>query len=109
MALGYAIVAKNSESDATTDYVYSNDGTFLPVGADIPNPLWVDDGSQTTPDTNGADRYLPFDASNWDNAEPFLDDFFPIETIRQRKSEVQSANLEFNIELQRIETTISPV
>lgn len=109
MSNAWVIAALNNEDDTTVDFVYSNDGTLLPVGADIPNPLWIDDGVQTTPDLNGEDRYLPFDVANWNNAEPFLDSFFPVETVRSRKAEIQSANLDYNIEMRRVLVTIAPV
>jgi len=77
-----------------TNWVYVCTASYIPevpesspgAGDDVPavpavwerevNPLWVDDGSQTDPDTAGESRYIVVDADNgeyWD-IEQFVDE-----------------------------------
>lgn len=105
----WAIVLKNDEDDATTDFVLSTDEqTFLPVGADIPNPEWVDDGNQTTPDANNKTRYLPYDVNNWNGAQIYLDGAWDVEDVRLEKADYQKSNAQYNVEMQRVQVTIAP-
>lgn len=106
-ANGWAIVSYADESDSTVDGVFADDGTIKNVADLVPNPNWIDDGSQATPDVNGETRYEPFDALNVNDAEVLLFVDETIESARRRKSEIQTLFLNRRIDIKECEKTVT--
>jgi hypothetical protein len=135
MANAYAIVASQSETDATIDYVLNSDNfTLVPVATDIPNPLWVNDGSNTSPDVNGETRFLTqtpnpqwqddglgttpdsngetefitASPANWNTARVFTDGEFSASNVRIQAADVQIRHPELAVKIHRVTVTIVP-
>lgn len=111
MALGYVMTAHIDESDVDRDYVLNAQGDWLPV-AQIINPLWEDDGVQTTPDVNGNDRYLfnPDAQTISDNeqaANVYLDSQFSIEAIRDIQGQFQQQFTDRDVRMARVDLALT--
>lgn len=120
--------------DGDPAYVLSNDGiTWLPIRTDIPNPDWINDGSNTSPDVNGqtrfitqvpntywdddgngtspdADgnpRYFAASAENINFGNFVIDGTQSIETIRRAKAQAQLGTPSLNVEIRRATVTVT--
>lgn len=131
----WVIVALNDENDSTVDYVMDVYEQFRPVATDIPNPDWIDDGNQTSPDANGQTRYItgvpnmfwnddgqqsdPDPQGNprfwtpsvdqYNSAAVFRDGEQSTQFVRTVKARIQNVNSNFNVEMRRVNVEITPV
>lgn len=135
MANAYAIVARNSEVDGTIDFVLNGDNfTLVPVSTDIPNPAWINDGANTSPDVNGQTRFLSqvpnpawFDdgngtspdvngetqfimasPANWNTARIFAFSEFSVQNVRTSAAEVQLRHPELAVSVHTVTVTVVP-
>ncbi|AFY39371.1 hypothetical protein Lepto7376_3134 [[Leptolyngbya] sp. PCC 7376] len=109
MANAWLIVGTSDETDNTVDVVLNTDNsTFTVAAADVPNPAWVDDGSQTTPDTNGQDRFLAQDADAYNNAQIFGFGDFTIGQVRTQKAFFQELNPQYDVQIITATVDVTP-
>ena len=107
MANAWIIEGFRDEAATTPDFVLNTDNSTLSVfAADVPNPAWIDDGSQTTPDTNGEERYLAQDTDALNNAQVFGFGDFTVDQVRVTKAQFQELNPGIDIRINTATVTV---